>query len=160
MVMRSLFWNYHCKWHAFRHFIGISKSVHFLNKWIGTLLIMFRSLQIKILDFWSLDPFPILVVKPALFPILTKGFFFWKIKVTEYRFVLNQSYSCFNRLVLNRSRFRVSHLTYWKNATLAKSDRSSRHGYRGWISRDPIIAQTYRDQMIGTNSFLKYATRL
>ena len=125
MVMRSLFWNYHCKWfkhlHVFRHFIGIPKSSDFLNKWIGTLLIMFRSLQIKILDFWSLDPFPIQVVKPALFPIiLTKGFFFWKIKVTEYRFVLNQSYSCFNRLVSNRSLFRVSHLTYWKNATLAK----------------------------------------
>ena len=75
-----MFWSNNTKWHVFRHFFSPRKlkSNHFLNKWIGTLLIMFRSLQFWVFDplagFYILDSFPINVVKPALFPISTKGF--------------------------------------------------------------------------------------
>ena len=65
---------------------------------------MFRSLQFWVLDplagFLILDSFPFNVVKPALFPILTKGFL-KKIKVTELSIIVwSLEFPRFYRLVL------------------------------------------------------------
>ena len=109
----------HCtKLHVFRHFFSPRKlkSNHFLNKWIGTLLIMFRSLQFWVFDplagFLILDSFPFNVVKPALFPISTKGFF----KVTELSIIVwSLEFPRFYRLVLKPQFIPGLTLTYWKN---------------------------------------------